>query len=85
MPDVRPWTAETPELYDLTVRLHRADGAVADTSRHRVGFRDVEIVGRDLLVNGERVFIRGVNRHDFHPLTGRTVAVRRHARRPGRR
>ncbi|MER5216515.1 glycoside hydrolase family 2 TIM barrel-domain containing protein [Streptomyces sp. NPDC002838] len=74
VPDVRAWSAETPELYDLTVRLHRADGTVADTSRHRVGFRDVEIVGRDLLVNGERVFVRGVNRHDFHPLTGRTVS-----------
>jgi beta-galactosidase len=74
VPDVRTWTAETPELYGLTVRLHRADGTVADTSRHRIGFRDVEITGRDLLVNGERVFIRGVNRHDFHPLTGRTVS-----------
>ncbi|MFI5674033.1 glycoside hydrolase family 2 TIM barrel-domain containing protein [Streptomyces cellulosae] len=72
--DVRTWNAETPELYDLTVRLHRADGTVADASHHRVGFRDVEIDGRDLLVNGERVFIRGVNRHDFHPLTGRTVS-----------
>jgi beta-galactosidase len=74
VPDVRSWNAEQPELYDLTVRLHRADGTVADTARHRIGFRDVEIVGRDLLVNGERVFIRGVNRHDFHPLTGRTVS-----------
>ncbi|MCX4766330.1 DUF4981 domain-containing protein [Streptomyces sp. NBC_01275] len=74
VPEVRTWTAETPELYDLTVRLHRADGRVADVSRHRIGFRDVEIVGRDLLVNGERIFIRGVNRHDFHPLTGRTVS-----------
>ncbi|MDN3025330.1 glycoside hydrolase family 2 TIM barrel-domain containing protein [Streptomyces sp. S.PB5] len=72
--DVRTWNAETPELYDLTVRLHRADGTVADTSYQRIGFRDVEIVGRDLLVNGERVYIRGVNRHDFHPLTGRTVS-----------
>lgn len=72
--DVRTWNAETPELYDLTVRLHRCDGTVADTSRHRIGFRDVEVVGRDLLVNGERVFVRGVNRHDFHPLTGRTVS-----------
>ncbi|MFG2269026.1 glycoside hydrolase family 2 TIM barrel-domain containing protein [Streptomyces chartreusis] len=72
--DVRTWNAETPELYDLTVRLHRHDGTVADTSRHRIGFRDVEVVGRDLLVNGERVFVRGVNRHDFHPLTGRTVS-----------
>ncbi|MFF0038820.1 glycoside hydrolase family 2 TIM barrel-domain containing protein [Streptomyces mirabilis] len=71
---VRAWTAETPELYDLTVRLHRADGSVADTSHHRVGFREVEIRGRDLLLNGERVYIRGVNRHDFDPLTGRTVS-----------
>ncbi|MFF1296667.1 MULTISPECIES: glycoside hydrolase family 2 TIM barrel-domain containing protein [unclassified Streptomyces] len=72
--DVRAWNAETPELYGLTVRLHRADATVADTSYHRIGFRDVEIIGRNLLVNGERVFIRGVNRHDFHPLTGRTVS-----------
>lgn len=72
--DVRTWNAETPELYSLTVRLHRADGTVADTSRHRTGFRDVEITGRDLLVNGERIFVRGVNRHDFHPLAGRTVS-----------
>ncbi|MGW7418976.1 glycoside hydrolase family 2 TIM barrel-domain containing protein [Streptomyces sp. NPDC054813] len=74
VPEVRTWNAEQPELYGLTVRLHRADGTVADTSYHRVGFRDVEIVGRDLLVNGERIFVRGVNRHDFHPLTGRTVS-----------
>ncbi|WBO62650.1 glycoside hydrolase family 2 TIM barrel-domain containing protein [Streptomyces camelliae] len=74
VPEVRTWNAETPELYGLTVRLHRADGTVADTSQHRIGFRDVRIVGRDLLINGERVFIRGVNRHDFHPLTGRTVS-----------
>ncbi|MFF7202732.1 glycoside hydrolase family 2 TIM barrel-domain containing protein [Streptomyces sp. NPDC008141] len=72
---VRPWSAETPALHRLTVRLHRADGTVADRSRHRIGFRDIEIRGRDLLVNGERVFIRGVNRHDFHPLTGRTLTV----------
>ncbi|MFF7837407.1 glycoside hydrolase family 2 TIM barrel-domain containing protein [Streptomyces ossamyceticus] len=74
VPEVRTWSAETPELYDLTVRLHRTDGTVADTSHHRIGFRDVEVRGRDLLVNGERVYIRGVNRHDFHPLTGRTVS-----------
>ncbi|MGW1884727.1 glycoside hydrolase family 2 TIM barrel-domain containing protein [Streptomyces sp. NPDC001970] len=73
VPDVRQWSAETPQLYGFTVRLHRADGSVADTSHHRVGFRDVAIRGRDLLVNGERVYIRGVNRHDFHPLTGRVV------------
>ncbi|MFI1393657.1 glycoside hydrolase family 2 TIM barrel-domain containing protein [Streptomyces sp. NPDC020681] len=73
VPGVTRWSAETPALYDLTVRLHRPDGTVADRSHHRIGFRDIEIRGRDLLINGERVYIRGVNRHDFHPLTGRTV------------
>jgi beta-galactosidase len=73
VPAVRPWSAELPELYDLTVRLHRADGSVTDQAAYRVGFRTVRVRGRDLLVNGERVFLRGVNRHDFHPLTGRVV------------
>jgi beta-galactosidase len=75
LPGVRPWSAETPTLYGLTVRLHRADGTVADEARCRIGFRTVEIVGRDLLVNGRRVLIRGVNRHDFDPLTGRVVSA----------
>lgn len=74
VPGVRAWTAESPELYGLAVRLHRPDGTVADRARCRVGFRTVEIRGRDLLVNGERVLFRGVNRHDFHPLTGRVVS-----------
>jgi beta-galactosidase len=73
--DVRPWSAETPVLYGLAVRLHHPDGSVADETSLRIGFRDVEVVGRDLLINGERVCIRGVNRHDFHPVTGRVVSV----------
>ncbi|TLS46677.1 DUF4981 domain-containing protein [Streptomyces montanus] len=73
VPEVRAWSAETPELYDLTVRLHHPDGTVADETRCHVGFRTVEIEGRDLLINGERVLVRGVNRHDFHPLTGRVL------------
>ncbi|HTJ71508.1 MAG TPA: glycoside hydrolase family 2 TIM barrel-domain containing protein [Actinospica sp.] len=75
IPGVRPWLDETPHLHTLTVRLHRADGTVADESRCRIGFRDVRIVGRDLLVNGIRVLLRGVNRHDFDPATGRVVTV----------
>ena len=74
VPAVRPWSAETPVLHDLTIRLHRTDGSVADEARFRVGFRSVEVAGPDLLVNGARVLIRGVNRHDFHPLTGRVVS-----------
>ncbi|BEL04223.1 glycoside hydrolase family 2 TIM barrel-domain containing protein [Actinoplanes sichuanensis] len=75
VPAVVPWSDETPSLSTLDVVLHDFDGAELDRTRIRIGFRDVTIVGRDLLVNGVRVMIRGVNRHDFDPRTGRTVTA----------
>jgi beta-galactosidase len=72
---VEPWTAEMPRLYELVVTLRSLDGSVADEATVRIGFRSVEIVGRDLLVNGERVLMRGVNRHDFDQHTGRVISV----------
>ena len=48
----------------------------------RVGFRRVEIVGRDLLINGARVFLRGINRHDFDQHTGQGDRPRLDPRRP---
>ena len=73
VPGVRPWSAETPVCHDLVVRLHLPGGQVADEAHYRIGFRQVEIDGTDLLLNGARVYLRGVNRHDFHPLTGRVL------------
>ncbi|GAB3390849.1 glycoside hydrolase family 2 TIM barrel-domain containing protein [Humibacter soli] len=70
---VAPWSAEAPTLYDVEVELVDAKGTVLDTARVRVGFRRVEIVGRDLLVNGRRILLQGVNRHEFDPRTGRTL------------
>ncbi|GIH73591.1 glycoside hydrolase family 2 TIM barrel-domain containing protein [Planobispora longispora] len=71
--DVAPWTAETPHLEDLLVELVSPEGEVADAANFRIGFRRVRIEGRDLLVNGERVLIQGVNRHDVNPRTGRVI------------
>lgn len=71
---VRPWSAETPVLYPLTVALRSPAGAIVEEVVVRVGFRRVEIVGLDLLINGRRVFIRGVNRHDFDQHTGRVIS-----------
>ncbi|PRY14598.1 glycoside hydrolase family 2 TIM barrel-domain containing protein [Kineococcus rhizosphaerae] len=74
-PGIATWTAETPVLHDVTVDLRDADGALVDSQVQRVGFRTVEVVGPDLLVNGRRIFVRGVNRHDRDPLTGRVVTT----------
>lgn len=75
LPGIRPWSAEDPVLYRLTVVLRSPSGESVEEVAVRVGFRRVEVVGCDLLVNGRRVLIRGVNRHDFDRHTGRTVSA----------
>ncbi len=74
LPGVEPWTPETPRLYPLTVALRSPSGEVVEEVSLRTGFRRVEIAGLDLLVNGRRPYLRGVNRHDFDQWTGRTVS-----------
>ncbi|MDQ6793695.1 MAG: DUF4981 domain-containing protein, partial [Chloroflexota bacterium] len=73
VPKVAPWSPEEPRLYTLQVTLRSPDGEIAEEVELRVGFRSVEIRGLDLLLNGRRVFIRGVNRHDFNQHTGRVM------------
>ncbi|BDZ41934.1 beta-galactosidase [Paraoerskovia sediminicola] len=73
--DVEAWSAESPTLYTVEAQLLDPSGAVVDRTAVRVGFRRVEIEGADFLVNGKRVWIFGVNRHDHHPDTGATVTV----------
>ncbi|MGF9915089.1 glycoside hydrolase family 2 TIM barrel-domain containing protein [Paenibacillus ehimensis] len=72
---VRPWTAETPVLYDLLLTLKTADGETLEVVPTRVGFRRVEVQGGRLLVNGKPIRLRGVNRHDHHPERGRAVTL----------
>ncbi|WP_308466224.1 glycoside hydrolase family 2 TIM barrel-domain containing protein [Rathayibacter soli] len=71
--DVEPWSAELPRLYDAHV------SNAAESITLRVGFRTVEIRGDQLLVNGRRVVLHGVNRHETHPERGR-VFNETHAR-----
>ncbi|WP_405687819.1 DUF4981 domain-containing protein [Streptomyces sp. NBC_01387] len=62
-----PWTAETPRLYD---------GELATAGERiplRIGFRTVLVEDGVIKVNGRRILFRGVNRHEFHPETGRTL------------
>lgn len=65
------WSHETPALYTLVVTLTTPDGTSHTATR--IGFRRVEIRDCDLLINGKRVLIKGVNRHDHHPDHGKAV------------
>ncbi len=69
---VMPWTAETPSLYTMNVSVSDKKGVCESTSI-RYGFRDVRIEGGQLLVNGQPVLIKGVNRHELSPYGGYNV------------
>jgi hypothetical protein len=70
----RLWTAETPNLYQLEVRL-RLGNIIVHTVHQRFGFRTIEVrPGQGLFVNGKRVFLNGVDRHSFWPDSGRTLS-----------
>ncbi|WP_410670278.1 glycoside hydrolase family 2 TIM barrel-domain containing protein [Amycolatopsis sp. cmx-4-68] len=65
---VEPWSAETPRLYEGTLSTSAERVAV------RIGFRTVTIEDGQLKVNGRRLLLRGVNRHEHDPRTGRVVS-----------
>jgi beta-galactosidase len=75
VPECAPWSAETPNLYSATCELVSPDGTVVETTTQRVGLRRVEIADRQLLVNGQPIWIFGVNRHDHHPDRGKAVTA----------
>jgi beta-glucuronidase len=69
------WRASSPTLYPVTVELVDADGNVVDDLIDRVGFREVRVDGRRLLLNGEPLRLRGYNRHEDHPQFGCALPV----------
>ena len=72
---VDPWSAETPARYRVITEVLDAKGGVSEAHATMAGFRRVEIADRRLLINGEPVVIHGVNRHDHHHETGKTLTV----------
>ncbi|WP_193213012.1 glycoside hydrolase family 2 TIM barrel-domain containing protein [Luteolibacter marinus] len=72
---LRLWTGETPELYTLVITSSDGHGGVLSAQRHKVGFRKVGFSDEgEFLVNGKPVIIKGVNRHEHDPDTGRYVS-----------
>ena len=74
VPDAALWSAEIPHLYDLTLLLEGHKGQCMEAIHERIGFRRVEIRGKQLLINGQSILIKGVNRHEHHLETGHVVS-----------
>ncbi|MCR5042660.1 MAG: DUF4981 domain-containing protein [Bacteroidaceae bacterium] len=75
-PNPQKWTAETPNLYTLYISLYDGDKLI-ECIPQRVGFRKVEIKNQQLLVNGQPILIKGVDRHELDPDGGYVVSVDR--------
>lgn len=67
------WTPETPYLYQLLITLRDKKGDVIEVIPQDVGFREVEIRNGRLLLNGEDIRLKGVNRHEHNADTGQVV------------
>jgi beta-galactosidase len=66
------WESEHPRLHTLTLEL-RVGGRPLETLVRRAGFREIEVAGTRLFLNGKPVKLRGINRHEVHPLRGRSL------------
>lgn len=77
--DVEPWSLESPSLYFLDVSLFDG-GQVVDDKVDRIGFREVSVRGKKLLLNGKSIRLRGYNRHEDHPQFGCALPLEAMAR-----
>jgi beta-galactosidase len=68
------WSAEHPNLYTAILSLKNERGEIIEIESAKFGFRKVEIKGGQLLLNGQPILIKGVNRHEHDPATGQFVS-----------
>ncbi|MFV0342868.1 MAG: glycoside hydrolase family 2 protein [Anaerocolumna sp.] len=72
--NIVPWSANNPKLYLLEMQLIQ-DGNLVDDLIERVGFRTVEMRGQKLYLNGEKVFLKGFNRHEDYDIFGCAIPL----------
>lgn len=72
-PGAKKWSAETPELYSLVLTLKDGTGKILESVGSKIGFRKVEIINSQFLVNGVPVRIKGTNIHEHHEITGHVI------------
>jgi beta-galactosidase len=74
-PSVKKWSAETPNLYQMTVDYFNNKHQLLESFSHSFGFKKVEIRNGQLFINNVAVLIKGVNRHEHNAVKGRTITV----------
>jgi beta-galactosidase len=70
----RLWSAETPDLYLLTLKLKNSKNEITDKAECYFGVRKIEVRGEVFCINGKAVKLKGINRHEQHPRTGRHMS-----------
>jgi beta-galactosidase len=73
LPDVNKWSAEKPNLYSLVISLKDKDGNIFESVSAKIGFRKVEILNSQLLINGVAVLLKGTNLHEHNEITGHVI------------
>ncbi len=74
IPNIKPWSAEHPNLYRLEIKILDKKGKEIERLENHIGFRTSEIKDGKLLINGQYVLIKGVNRHEHDPYTGHVIS-----------
>ncbi|MCF6177687.1 MAG: DUF4981 domain-containing protein [Victivallaceae bacterium] len=74
VPTPLQWNHETPNLYTLIIKLLNPAGKTVEVTSCKIGFRKYEIKDRQLLINGQAVLIKGVNRHEHDDTYGKTIS-----------
>ena len=72
--EILPWSAEQPHLYLLKMTLVKPSGEVVQHVYHRTGFRTSELKDGNVLINGQPVLFKGVNRHEHDPQNGHVIS-----------
>lgn len=74
LPNVNPWSAEHPNLYTLVIETTDKKGKPVEATTSKIGFRSVEIKQGLLLLNGQRITLKGVNAQETDPETGHVMS-----------
>lgn len=73
--NIKTWNTEKPNMYQLQVSLLNKKGKILHELIEKIGFRTVEIRESDgIYVNNQKIKFKGINRHSFHPKSGRTTS-----------